>query len=161
MVGVPVASTGVSQSDVAKCWRAILKTATLLASPVVELVLRESPDGEHATNGVAESAVREVKRQTRPLKFALEAHVGRIVEPHSILRWIPTMASEAISFFRIQGDGLTFWTCLEETRSKFGESVHCRPAVPRAVESGMQPKLYVGLYLGHHARSASIGSKKE
>ena len=50
-----------------------LKTATLLASPFVEQVLRESPIGEHVTNGVAESAMREVNRQTRTLKFALEA----------------------------------------------------------------------------------------
>ena len=50
-----------------------LKTATLLASPFVELVLCEIPVGEHATDGVAESAMREVKRQTRTLKFALEA----------------------------------------------------------------------------------------
>ena len=39
----------------------VLKTATLLASPFVELVLRESPAGEHATNGVAESAMDKVK----------------------------------------------------------------------------------------------------
>ena len=45
-----------------------LKTATLLAAPFVELVLRESPVGERATNGVSESATREVKRQTRSLK---------------------------------------------------------------------------------------------
>ena len=77
-----------------------LKTATLSTSPFVEMVLRESPVGEYATNGVAESAMREVNRQTRTLKVALEAHVGKIVEPHSILKWIPTMA-DAISFFRI------------------------------------------------------------
>ena len=41
-----------------------LKTATLLASPFVELVLRESPVGDRVTNGVAESAMREVERQT-------------------------------------------------------------------------------------------------
>ena len=52
-----------------------LNTATLLAAPYVKLVLRESPVGEHATNGVAESAMREVKRQTRMLTFALKAHV--------------------------------------------------------------------------------------
>ena len=85
-----------------------LKTATLFASPFVELALRESPIGEHATNGVAESAKREVKRQTRTLiKFAREAHVGNIVESHSILKWIPTMAADAISFFMIGKDGLT------------------------------------------------------
>ena len=37
------------------------KTATLLASPFVELVLRESPVGERATNGVAESAMQIVR----------------------------------------------------------------------------------------------------
>ena len=84
-----------------------LKTATLLASPFVELVLRESPVGEHAANGVAESAIIEVKRQTRTLKFALEAHVGKIVESHSILRWILTMAVDATTFFRIGRGGLT------------------------------------------------------
>ena len=61
--------------------------------------MRESPVGEHVTNDVAESAMREVKRQTRNLKFALEAHVGKVVEPHSILKWIPTMEADAISFF--------------------------------------------------------------
>ena len=35
-----------------------LKTATLLVSSFVGLVLRESPVVEHATNGVAESAMR-------------------------------------------------------------------------------------------------------
>ena len=35
-----------------------LKTTTLLASQFVESVLRGSPVGEHATNGVAESAMR-------------------------------------------------------------------------------------------------------
>ena len=87
-----------------------LRTATLLASPVVDLVFRESPVGEHATHSV-ESSMREVKRQTRTLKFPLEAHVGKIVESRSILWWIPTMASDAISFFRIGRDGLTALRC--------------------------------------------------
>ena len=51
--------------------------------------------------------MREVKRQPRTLKFALEARVGKTVESHSILRWIPMMASDAISFFMIGTDGLT------------------------------------------------------
>ena len=104
MVGVFVASTWYRRATVQSDGEpsiVALKTATLLTSPFVELVLRESPVGEHATNGVAESAMREVKRQTRTLKFALEAHVGKIVESHSILKWIPTMAVDAISFLRI------------------------------------------------------------
>ena len=131
-----------------------LKTATLLAAPFFELILRGSPVGEHATNGVAESAMREVKRQARTLKFALEAHVGNIVELHSILRWIPTVSSDAITFFTaVMRRAVRAWKKLV---AEFGESVYYRPAVARAVASGMQPELYVGRYLGHHARTGSI-----
>ena len=129
-------------------------TASLLEAPSVEMVLRESPVGEHATNGVAESAMREVKRQTRTLKFTLEAHMGRIVETHSILRCIPMMPPDGISFFR---EGIIpsrlGWKNLV---AEFGESVYDRPPVARAVARGMQPKLYVGRYLGHPARTGSI-----
>ena len=133
-----------------------------MTSPFVELVLRESPVGEHVMSGVAESAVREVKRQTRTLKFALEAHVGKIVESHSILKWIPTMAADAIRFFRIGRGALTAEVrrsgCAWKTLvADFGESVHYRPALARAVASGVQPKLYGGRYLGgHHARNGRI-----
>ena len=86
--------------------------------------------------------MREVKRQTRTLKFALEAHVGKIVEPHSILKWIPTMA-DTISFFRVGRDGLTAemrrsGRAWKKLVAEFGESVNCRPAVARTVASGMQ-----------------------
>ena len=61
MVGVSVESIGcrraLMQSDGEPSIVA-LKTATLLASPLVEFVLRECPTGEHATSGVAESAMR-------------------------------------------------------------------------------------------------------
>ena len=39
-----------------------------------------------------------------------------------------------------------------------GASVYSRPAEARAVASEMQTKLYVGLYLGHHARTSSMFS---
>ena len=126
-----------------------LKTATLLASPSVGLVLRERPVGEHVMNIVAESAMREVKRPTRTLNIALEAHVGKTVESHSILKWTPTMAADATSFFRIGKDGLTAeirrsgraWKKLFAELVKF---VHYRQAAARAVASGMQPKARTG-----------------
>ena len=54
--------------------------------PICRLVLSERPVGEHAANGFAESAMREVKRQTRTLSFALQSHVGNSNESHSISR---------------------------------------------------------------------------
>ena len=35
--------------------------------------------------GIPHMGLREVERQTRTLKFALDAHVGMIVESHPIL----------------------------------------------------------------------------
>ena len=111
--------------------------------------------------GVAESAMPEVKWQTRTLKIALEAHVGKIVEYHSILKWIPTMAADAITFFRIGRDGLTAdmrrsGRAWKKLVAEFGASFCYRPAVASAVASGMQATLIVGRYLGHHARTGSI-----
>ena len=40
--------------------------------------------------------------------------------------------------------------------AEIGGSVCCRPAVARAVANGLQPNLYVGPYLGHHARTCSM-----
>ena len=57
-----------------------LNTATLLGVLFVEVFLGDSPVGEHVTNGLSESAMRDVNRQTRTLKFSWEAHVGKIVE---------------------------------------------------------------------------------
>ena len=87
--------------------------------------------------------------------------MGKIVESPSIMKWIPTMASDAIRFFRIGRDGLTaemrrsgrVWKKLV---AECGESVCDRPAEARAFASGLQPKLYVGRYLGHHVRKGGI-----
>ena len=56
MVCVLVALTWLSPSDIGEPSIVALKTATLLAAPFIELVLRQSPVGENATNGVAEPA---------------------------------------------------------------------------------------------------------
>ena len=61
--------------------------------PFVETVFRDSPI--HATN-VVESAMREVMER-----------MVKIVDSHSILKWMPTMAADVISFFRNGKDGST------------------------------------------------------
>ena len=71
------------------------------------------------------------------------------------------MAADAITFFGIGRDGLTAdmrrsGRAWKKLVAEFGASVYCRPAVARAVASGMQPTLFVGRYLGHHARTSSI-----
>ena len=53
-----------------------LKTAAADAAGV-ECVPRESPVGEHQANGLVENACREIKRQVRVARSALEEKVGR------------------------------------------------------------------------------------
>jgi len=43
----------------------------------IESVPEESPPGDHQANVLAENAIREVKRQIRALRSALEEKVGR------------------------------------------------------------------------------------
>ena len=75
--------------------------------------------------------------------------MGKIFESHLILSWIPTMASDAISFFRIDRDALTAemrrsGRAWKKLVAEFGESDCCRPAVRVgvlfAVVLGMLPK---------------------
>ena len=75
------------------------------------------------------------------------------------------MASDAISFFRIGGDGLTAEMRRSERAWKklvgeFGQSVHYRPAVARAVASGSTNRQHA-----HHdhrwSRESCRVSKKE
>ena len=71
------------------------------------------------------------------------------------------MAADAISFFWIGVDGLTAemrrsGRAWKKLVAEFGKSVYYRPAVARAVASGLQRELYVGRYLGHHARTGNI-----
>ena len=81
--------------------------------PFVETVLRDSPI--HATN-VVESAMREVMKR-----------MVKIVESHSILKWMPTMAADAISFFKMRR-----W---KELVAELGESVCNGPASKSSCKS--------------------------
>ena len=106
----------------------------------IDLVPKESLVGDHAANGEAENAGKEVKRQVRVLHAVLVERLGLHVPPdHPILTWLPRHAAEVISRYRVGEDGKT----AEQIRTgrkwaklalEFGERVHGRPAV--AVETG-------------------------
>lgn len=139
-----------------------LKNACVLRTPEVECVLRESPPGDHQANGDAEVSVREIKRQVRTLRYALEARLGRTLrEDHPILEWMPMLAGDAITRYRLGRDGMSAeqrrtgrkW---DRATAEFGERVWFRAAEAVAPGSGMQPKLSPGIFLGHHARTAAV-----
>eukprot|EP00971_Amphidinium_carterae_P138725 2749239-Amphidinium_carterae.1 len=148
-----------SDSEASNC---ALKAAVTVASLGVEIIPRESPPGEHASNGEVEVAVREVKRRIRVLRFALEQRLGSTVpDDHVFLRWLPMVAGNAISHFRLGADGMT----AEVRRSgrpwkrmvaEVGERVFYRPATAAVPRSGMAAKLLAGYYVGHHARTGVL-----
>ncbi|CAK0852608.1 unnamed protein product [Prorocentrum cordatum] len=71
-----------------------LKTAVAVATPT--------------SNGGIEVTVREVKRQVRANRVALEAKLGRKVDgDHPILKWLPQYAAACIGRYRRGTDGLT------------------------------------------------------
>ena len=55
--------------------------------------IRESPVGEHQANGLVENACKEIKRQVRVARSALEEKVGRpLSDSDPVLAWLPRHA---------------------------------------------------------------------
>eukprot|EP00971_Amphidinium_carterae_P186862 3709258-Amphidinium_carterae.1 len=79
------------------------------------------------------------------MRFALEERIGApIDDKHAALTWMPMMAADAITHFRVLPDGVT----AEQRRSgkswrksvaEFGERVYYRPALAKQPASGMTP----------------------
>ncbi|CAK0843171.1 unnamed protein product [Prorocentrum cordatum] len=137
---------------------AALKTAVAVATPTVEFLPRESPAGEHQSNGGIEVTAREVKRQVRANRYAPEAKLGRKVDDdHPILKRLPQYAAACIGRYRRGTDGLTGeqrrsgrdWRKLE---AEFGERVMHGPLAPGGRRSTMEERAMSGNFLGYHMR---------
>ena len=95
----------------------------------VDVAPEESPVGDHAGNGDAESAVRQVQGQIRTMKDALESRYGeRIARDSHILPWLVMHAAATITRYRKDADGITAyrrWKGKEFKRAvaEFGENV--------------------------------------
>ena len=128
----------------------------------VEALPQEAPVGDHQANGEIEAAVREVKRQCRALKYALEAKLGTQLEDGDpVLSWLPRHAADLISRYRRGEDGKT----PEQRRTgkqwrkpaiAFGEKILFREAEAQARLSTLQPVMSEGRYIGHHGRKGTL-----
>ena len=136
-----------------------LKQAVSDSMPGVEMVMQESPVGDHQANGEAENAVKEVKRMVRVLRATLEERIGKkLPVDHPLWTWLPRHAAACLSRYRIGPDGRT----TEQRRTgrawakaavEFGERIHARPAVAQEPRSGFAPKMVEGRYVGHQSRT--------
>ena len=132
-----------------------LKTAAADAAGV-ECVPRESPVGEHQANGLVENACKEIKRQVRVARSALEEKVGRpLSDSDPVLAWLPRHVGDLMNRYKKGTDGRT----PESRRTgkqwrkpaiSYGERLYYR-MVGENVRG-----LKVGRYIGHHGRTGSL-----
>ena len=139
-----------------------LKSAVKEASKL-NIILEESKTGDSPSNGAAEVAVRESKRQCRCMKSSLEEQLGKEVgEKHPILSWLARHANFLMSRYRMGPDGRT---AHERARGKkwkrpvvtFGERIWFRPLKSYLKgQSDLESRLLVGRYIGTHGRNGDV-----
>ena len=130
----------------------------------VESTSKEVPVGDHAQNGEIECAVRELKRQMRAMRLALESKLGKALDAKDpVLAWMPSFAADVLSRYRRGRDGKTAWQ--RETGKQwakgalqFGEKIMIKEAKERigVPKRDWEPRLISVRYMGHHARTGSI-----
>ena len=72
-----------------------LKNAAMRACAGVEAQPKECPVGDHQANGDIEVGIREIKRQMRALRLALERKLGDVLDDRDpLLFWMPAFAGD-------------------------------------------------------------------
>ena len=89
----------------------------------IESVPEESPPADHQANGLVENAIREVRRQIRVLRSALEEKVGRVLpDEDPMLAWLPRQAADLLNRYkkrRVDARSPPQWKALAEARHSF------------------------------------------
>ena len=89
----------------------------------IESVPEESPPADHQANGLVETAIREVRRQIRVLRSALEEKVGRVLpDEDPMLAWLPRQAADLLNRYkkrRVDARSPPQWKALAEARHSF------------------------------------------
>ena len=132
----------------------------------VEFDLRECPTStEHEnapSNGVAEAAVKEVKRMVRAILSELETKLKiEVGVDHPILAWIARHAAFLLTRFRIGEDGKSAY---ERTLGRpwrrptivFGEQVMFKPVGAKHKRGGLEARVSMGRYIGTASRNADL-----
>ena len=113
------------------------------------------PEGDHMTNGRAEMAVRDVKRQCRTLRNSDEQNTSvRIADDSPIQSWLPRFAAQVMNEMGIGKDGKTSEMRRTDRRWKkpmaqFGEKV-CFREIGEHVVSSFASRMTPGIFVGHH-----------
>ena len=83
-----------------------LKQAVRESIPTVEFVMEESPVEAHQSNGTIEVTVREIQKQVRVMKSALEECMKcEVLSRHPILAFLVEHAGKLMSRYQVGRDG--------------------------------------------------------
>ena len=152
----------VMRSDNERALLSLLRAAAMSLEGV-EVVEQACPEGDHAANGLAEVAVREVKAQTRVLKSHLEQRLGRPLEwTEPLATWLVRHAANCLTRYRVQADGRTphqrrtgrSW---KRQVVEFGEKAVFLPVAARREErvASDAERMTDGIFVGHHERTGA------
>ena len=84
-----------------------MKEAVKLGSGL-DIVMEESPVGEHQSNGMVEAAIKQVQGQIRTMKDALQTRYGgKAPEGHQCTPWLVQHAAQTMNRRRVDAYGVT------------------------------------------------------
>ena len=127
---------------------------------ITEMVPENSPKGESKSNGMIESAVRELEGMIRTTKDHIETKMGGKLDQDSpMLAWIVESAGTIITRYRIGSDGRTAYQRLKGKRPSnmivpLGEKVLYLPLKTTGKMNKLAPKFKYGVYGGVNPRSS-------
>ena len=128
--------------------------------PTVEFVMEESRVEEHQSNGTIEVTVREIQKQVRVMKSALEERIKcDVPSRHPILAFLVEHAGRLMSRYQVGRNGRTAYELhagkpYRRQLVEFGERVYFMPIRPGgARQAKLDPKWQDGAFLGIRDRS--------
>ena len=139
-----------------------LKNVVRDAMPDVEMILKESPVGDHAADGGSGERGQGGQETSRMLNSSWQEKATKHVSANQPnLTWLPRHGANCLTRSRIGEDCKTaeqrrtgrHWL---EPALEIGERIHWMPAPAQEPRSGLQPRIVERRYVGHHSRTGSI-----
>ena len=125
-----------------------------------EVIPEESPVGDHQANGEIENAIKELEKQIRVLKLALEQKMQLVLQDdHPLMSWIPQHAGFLLSRFQVAANGKTAYERLKGKAYRrelvdFGERVLFMPVVHGGRMNKLETKWSHGRFCGIRPKSS-------
>ena len=120
-----------------------------------ELILEQTPEGDHNANGSAECSVGLMKGHVRSVKIALEEKIGcEIPATHNLMTWVVAFARSSYRKYHIGKDGRSpmervFGRTPNGPAAHFGEAVWWKPLSPSSRPGALEERFQDGYFAGH------------